>query len=294
MAAMSEAPVIVIVGPTASGKTALAIDIALRHGGEIISADSRTIFRDMDIGTAKPSIKERRGTPHWGIDLVNPGERFTAADFQSYAKQKISEIRAHGHIPVIVGGTGLYIDGVIFDYRYPREISPEERDRLELMSVDRLRQYCLDNNIKLPFNDKNKRHIIRSIIHNGIELQRSISVLSNIYVFGIAVDKSTLRTRISRRTEQMFDAGVVQEAIMLGKKYGWDNEAMTGNIYPLVREYLEGGVTLEEVKQSFNNRDWQLAKRQMTWFRRNPEISWGTPKDISERVKDVLVSGQIM
>ena len=112
------APVIVILGPTGSGKTGVSIDIARAINGEIISADSQAIYQGMDIGTAKPTKEEQQGIPHWGIDLVEPGERFTVADWKEYAEQKIKEIRARGHVPIITGGTGLYIDALIYDYQF--------------------------------------------------------------------------------------------------------------------------------------------------------------------------------
>ena len=110
--------VIVILGPTGSGKTGVAIEIAKAVGGEIISADSRAIYKGMDIGTAKPSLEEQDGVPHFGLDLVKPGERFTVADFKEYAEQKIAEIRSRGHVPIIAGGTGLYIDALVYDYQF--------------------------------------------------------------------------------------------------------------------------------------------------------------------------------
>ena len=111
-------PLVVIAGPTASGKTALAIRLAERYDGEIICADSRTIYKGMDIGTAKPSAEEQARVPHWGLDIVEPGERFTVADFKAYAERKIQEIRERDRIPFLVGGTGLYIDAVIFDFQF--------------------------------------------------------------------------------------------------------------------------------------------------------------------------------
>lgn len=284
-------PLVVIVGPTASGKTALAVDIARHHDGEIIAADSRTVFREMNIGTAKPTIEEQAGVPHWGLDLVEPGQRYTAAAFQRYANHKVAEIKSRGRLPILVGGTGLYIDGVIYDYKYPAEPSQRDRRRFEAMDVEQLYRYCLEHNIELPINDKNRRHLIRKIVHKGIADKRSSCVLSNTLVFGIAVDKATLRTRIHNRIEQMFDNGVVDEARRLGKKYGWDSESMTGSVYPLLREYIDGASTLDDAKRAFATRDWQLAKRQMTWFRRNPEICWGTADDVHHRVNDVLASG---
>ncbi len=285
-------PIIVIVGPTASGKTALAIEIARRHGGEVICADSRTVFRGMDIGTAKPTLAERDGVPHWGLDLTEPGERFTAAAFKQYTLQKIKEIRARGKIPVIAGGTGLYVDGVIFDYRYPSEPSDEDRARFESMSTEELYRYCIDTGIELPLNDKNRRHLLHAAYGLDTTVDRRTSVSDEYKVFGVAVPKQTLLNRIEVRSEHMFEDGVVDEAKRLGEKYGWDSEAMTGNIYPLVRRYLGGEVTEADVISTFQARDWQLAKRQMTWFRRNPFIAWGSVQDILSRVDQLFTSEQ--
>lgn len=273
-AARSEPPLVVIVGPTASGKTSLAIDIALRYKGEVICADSRTVFREMNIGTAKPSLEEQRGVPHWGLDLTEPGERYTAAQWQAYARQKVADIRARGRLPIIVGGTGLYVDGLLFDYEYPAQPSSDERLKFEQMSGDELYKYCIQNNIELPINDKNRRHLIGVALRNGQKEQRRESIIDNTIVVGIATCRAALINRIALRTEQMFADGVVDEASRLGKKYGWESEAMTGNIYPLIRNYLEGDTTLYETKAAFCHRDWQLAKRQLTWLRRNPFILW--------------------
>lgn len=273
-AALNQLPLIVIIGPTASGKTAAAIELASLHDGEVIAADSRTVYRGMDIGTAKPSLEQQACIKHWGFDLTEPGQRFTAAEFQRYAVDKIADIRRRRRLPIMAGGTGLYTDGVIFDYRFPEPPSPELRQTLESMSLDQLHKYCIDNNIQLPINDKNKRHLVRSIAHSQLEPKRRERLIENTLVVGIATEKEVLESRFIARAEQMFDDGVVEEAKSLGKKYGWDSEAMTGNIYPLMREYLTGAVSLEQAKSAFVIRDRQLAKRQMTWFRRNPWIVW--------------------
>ncbi len=270
----TESPLVVIVGPTASGKTSLAITLARELGGEIICADSRTIYKGMDIGTAKPSVGEQTAVSHWGIDLVEPGERFTAADFKQYALEKIAEIRARGKVPFLVGGTGLYIDAVLFDYQFGRDSDVLKRRELEQKSIEELQIYCSENNIQLPENKNNKRYLIRAIEQKGINAQRQCAPISTSIIVGIATDMNALRTKIASRSEQILTNGVVEEAIILGKKYGWQSEAMTGNIYPLIRSYIEGGQSLEVVQTSFVTMDFRLAKRQLTWFRRNPYIVW--------------------
>lgn len=274
MASGPVAPLIVITGPTASGKTSLAIDLALRYNGEIICADSRTIYKYMDIGTAKPSVEERRGVLHWGLDLVEPGEPYSAALFKNYATQKIAEIRERGHVPFLVGGTGLYIDGVVFDFQFVDLVSSTTRQKLERMNLTRLHKYCQKNNIKLPENKFNKRYVIRAIERMGSHPVAKNAPDYDTFVVGIATNTVELRSRIEKRAEQLFSDNVVEEATRLGKKYGWESEAMTGNVYALTKKYICGEINNSELKQQFVYSDWQLAKRQMTWLRRNPHLLW--------------------
>jgi len=271
--ASTVAPLIVIVGPTASGKSALAIELAREFGGEIICADSRTVYTHMDIGTAKPSIADRAAVPHWGLDLIEPGESFSAADFQKYAYEKIADIRARGNIPFLVGGTGLYVDSVVFEYEFG-PTNTELREELEKLTLEELHEYCIENNIELPENEKNRRYVIRAIEQKSINTKRLTEPQRNTIIVGIATEMNTLRERIHERSEHLFESGVVQEAKLLGERYGWDSEAMTGNIYRLVHEFLNGNITESELRTRFETSDWQLAKRQLTWLKRNPYIKW--------------------
>ena len=288
----SEPPLAVIVGPTASGKTALAIEMAKRFNGEIICADSRTIYKDMDIGTAKPTVAEQAIVPHWGLDLVAPGERFTAADFQQYANDKIVDIRSRGKVPFLVGGTGLYVDAVLFDYQFGAEPDPEQRHMLEAMTLSELHKYCQNNNILLPENSSNKRYVIRAIEQKAINNRRRTTPINNSIIVGIATDRDILRTRIEHRSEQLFADGIVEEAKRLGNKYGWKSEAMTGNIYPLVKQMLEGSLKDDELQQKFIIQDWRLAKRQLTWLKRNRFIEWYNLDAARARIIEVLESWQ--
>ena len=237
-------PLIVIAGPTASGKTGLAIDLAKELDGEIVCADSRTVFKGMDIGTAKPTKKEQAIVPHWGLDLVEPNERFTAADFKKYALATIADIRAQGKTPLLVGGTGLYVDGIIFDFEYDAAYDASLREKLDGMSVDKLIMYCKNNSILLPKNERNKRHLVRAIEQKSINTKRRDAPIENCIIVGIATNKRELNKRIEARGEQLFENGVVAEATMLGKKYGWESEAMTGNIYPIVQSYLKNRIDM--------------------------------------------------
>lgn len=276
----SKSPLIVIVGPTASGKTALAITLAKKYDGEIICADSRTLYRGMDIGTAKPTLEEQQEVPHWGIDLVEPGERFTVADFQQYARRKIKEVQHRGKQAIVVGGTGLYVDSVLYGYQFSDGFDEQLRRKLDKMSLEQLQEYCHKNNIIILQDHQNKRRIIRAIERDGQSISDNRVIAEKTIVVGIATNKNTLATRIKLRAEQMFEDKIVDEATRLGKKYGWKSEAMTGNIYPIIHKYVEGDINLEQAKELFATSDRRLAKRQMTWFRRNPNILWGTSDDI--------------
>ena len=286
----TEPPLIVIVGPTASGKTNLAIKLAKELDGEIICADSRTIYRGMDIGTAKPTLEEQQQVVHWGLDLVEPNDLYTVADFKEYAVEKIADIRARGKVPFLVGGSGLYIDAVIFDYQFGERADAAQRLQLESMTLEGLIEYCKNNNITLPENSKNKRYVVRAIERSGRNVQRQSAPISTSIIVGIATDKTILRQRIAHRSEQILTNGVVEEAIVLGEKYGWQSEAMTGNIYPLVHSYLKQEYNARQIEDMFTTSDWRLAKRQLTWFRRNPYIMWLDRSDATEYVRSTLAT----
>lgn len=287
---MKELPLVVITGPTASGKTGLAIELAKEFNGEIICADSRTIYKYMDIGTAKPTGDEQREVRHWGLDLVEPGERFTAYDFKLYADQKIAEIRSRGRIPFLVGGTGLYIDAVIFNFQFHGPEDPVLRKKLDEMTLEELHKYCIKNNIKLPQNEKNKRYVIRAIERADSSQGEDRRLIDNCIVVGISTERDLLRQRIHERASHIVTPEVVKEATKLAHNFGWHNEAMTGNIYPLIHRYIEEGISLDEVRSEFATLDWRLAKRQLTWMRRNEYIKWfdlGAAKDyLQSRLAD--------
>ncbi len=270
---MATAPLVVIVGPTASGKSGLAMRLAEQFGGEIICADSRTVYKYMDIGTVKPSAEDQSKIPHWGLDLVEPGEPFSAADFKTYAMEKIADIRERDKIPFLVGGTGLYVDGVVFDYQF-QKTDATFRAELEALSLEELYEYCVKDNIKLPENEKNKRYVIRAIERKNVKTTRLQEPQRDTIIVGITTEIETLKARIHQRSEHLFESGMIEEAMALGAKFGWESEAMTGNIYRLVHDFVDGKLTKDELKKLFETADWQLAKRQLTWLKRNPFIKW--------------------
>ena len=221
---------LVIVGPTGSGKTGVAIDVALRLGGEVISADSRAIYKGMDIGTAKPGVKEMRGVRHFGIDLVEPGERFTVVDFKKYCHEVMDDIRARGKLPIIVGGTGLYVDAVIYDYQFTENVKKTCSDRTEMSS--------------------------------------------DFVAIGVKWEKDELRSRLKERANNFFTQDIVGETKRLAEKYGWGSQAMKSNIYPIVWRMINDEISEEKARELFVFDDWHLAKRQMTWLKRNKKIIW--------------------
>lgn len=286
----AEPPLIVIVGPTASGKTGLAIDMASRYGGEIISADSRAIYKSLDIGTAKPTPAERRGIPHWAIDIVDVGDTYTVADFKDYANEKIEDIRRRGKVPFLVGGTGLYVDAVLYDYKFGAIADNKLRESLEQLSVHELIDYCIKNNIELPENVNNKRHLTRAIEQGGINRNRKNTIPANVYVVGITTDREQLYQRIEGRIEAMFRDGVVEEATSISSIHGLEIMDTLGNVYKELGRYFRGDITLKQAIEASTVSDKKLVKKQLTWLKRNGDIRWMTLDSARGYIDDVLAN----
>lgn len=272
-------PLIVIIGPTASGKTGYAIELAQIINGEIICADSRTVYRELDIGTAKPSAKEQAIVPHWGLDLVNPDERFTLYDFQQYAKSKITEIRNRGRIPILAGGTGLYVDSVIYNYQLVHEpnLDMEYRQVLEKMSLIELKSYAVSKEITLPKDWQNKRRLIRAIERRGVNTKSS-QLENSTVVIGIKTDKSVLEQRSRLRSQTMLDDGLIDETRLLLDEYGLV-EPLRRNAYGIVERYLIGELDYGQIVDEMVRSDMHLVKKQLTWWRkgkRAKDIMWGS------------------
>lgn len=273
MAASLERPLVVIVGQTASGKSDLAMRVAEAYDGEIICADSRTIYKGMDIGTAKPSKEDQIHVPHHLLDIVTPEQSYSAAQFKADANTKIAEILSRGKLPIMVGGTGLYVDAVLYNYQF-RPVDVGKRQRLAGLSLSALQAQAHKLGIAEDQIDfKNKRHLLRAVETENV-LHDTQQLRPNTLLIGLNLDREILRQRIAKRVQVMLDNGLVAEVTALGERYGWNNEALSGICYRLFGQYIRREVTLDEAVSKFVQGDMNLAKRQRTWFKRNPHIQW--------------------
>lgn len=283
------APLIVILGETASGKSALGVELAERFGGEIICADSRTVYRGLDIGTAKPTADERARVRHWGLDLVTPAERFTAAAFKAYAHKAIDDINSRGRPAIMVGGTGLYIDAVIYDFQFRPPPDPAVRAELAALSVEELQQRLHNRGIALPENARNPRHLTRALETGGASAGRG-NLRAHTLLIGLQLPRPELRRRLTARVEAMTAAGLADEVRIQAERYGWDAPGLQAPAYRAFRGYLEGSKTLQQAKDDFIQNDLSLAKRQRTWFRRNKSIHWLSTEDKSAKAVDLATT----
>lgn len=281
---------IVIIGPTASGKTGLSIRLAKKYNGEVISADSRAIYKYMDIGTAKPTKGERDGVAHFGIDLVYPDEKFTAFDFKRYALERIKEIKGRGKTPFLVGGSGLYVDAVIYDYDFSdKPVDLERRKKLNEMSVQELTEYCIKHNVTLPNNEKNKRYLVRAIENIGRKPNNNRNeIQKDFLVVGISTSRTGLEERIRKRADAIFSSNIFKESEYLLNKYDLSLESMKSNIYPIISKVLKGEISESVAKEMFIQSDLRLVKKQLTWFKRNSQIKWLPLRDAEEYIASVL------
>lgn len=267
-------PIIVIVGQTASGKSALALAAALAFGGEIICADSRTIYKGMDIGTAKPSAKDQQMVPHHGLDLIAPNEYFSAAAFKDYASIKVQEINGRRKLPIIVGGTGLYIDGYVYDYSFAGEADRSQRFELEKLSLAELQHKARKLDIdESQIDFKNHRHLSRAV-ERGNSTHERHPLPSNVLMIGLELTRVLLLERIAARVDTMFAMGFMEEVQNLVRVYGDGATGLLTPGYTAARRYLAGETTIEDAKEEFKRSDKYLAKRQQTWFKRNTDINW--------------------
>jgi tRNA dimethylallyltransferase len=287
-----EPPLVIVLGPTASGKTALSLSLAEQFDGEIVNCDSVAMYREFDIGTAKPTASERVRAPHHLLDCVAPTGHVTAGEYARQARHVLDEIKARGHLPIVVGGTGLYLRALL-DGLFPAPQRSEElRQRLRERAESRGSIYLhrillrLDRAAaeKIHANDTPK--LIRAIEvclasrQKMTELwqQRGRDPLRGFHILrlGLDPDRQALYDRINRRAQQMFESGLIEETQRLLEKYSNAAGPLSSLGYKQAAQYLRGELTREQTLQSAQQAHRNYAKRQMTWFRREPEVTWLT------------------
>lgn len=286
--------IIAIVGPTASGKTSWSLRLAEEIGGEIISADSRQIYQKMTIGTAKvPGEWKWTGLrrtylvndiPHHLVDFLDPGKVFTVAEFRDKALKYVRLAESNGHIPIVVGGTGLYVEALIDNYSIPR-VNPNKklRESLEHKSVEELIALLkqMDPETAEKIDAKNKRRLIRALevcIFTGepfsAQRQKGESLFDALLI-GIDVPRDMLYQRIDERVDEMMKQGLEKEIrALIKQKYSWDLPSMNGIGYKEMRSYIEGKESLEHAVSMLKRDTRRLARKQLTWFRRDKRIIW--------------------
>lgn len=275
--------VIAIVGATASGKTAYAVELAKKIGGEIISADSRLVYKGFDIGTAKPSEAEQDGIPHHMIDIVEPEFEYSAGLYKKQAEQKIEQITQRGNIPIIAGGTGLYIDILLQNYDLP-QIDTDMQLRHELKKLANEELYAMladiDSEAVLGINPNDRKKIIRAIEiikTTGKKLNQSRGISQTQYDIewiGKNFERDILYDRINKRVEGMIEAGLAEETKLLLEKHGRISNLTDTIGYREILGYLDNRYSLCDAVELLKKNTRNYAKRQLTWFRRNKNIKW--------------------
>lgn len=288
---MMKQPLIILTGPTASGKTSLSVSLAKKIGGEIISADSMQVYRYMDVGSAKVTKEEMEGVPHHLIDVLDPKEPFDVVRFQTMAKEALKRIRDNGHIPIVAGGTGFYIQALLNDIDFTENDSDTEyRSMLEALSREKGAEYLHE---MLRQNDpesaeaihaNNTKRVIRALefykktgkkisAHNEEERNRQSPYNFAYYV--LTMERARLYERIDRRVDMMMENGLLGEVMQL-KELGCSREmvSMQGLGYKEILDYLNGEISLEEAVYIIKRDTRHFAKRQLTWFKREREVEW--------------------
>ncbi len=299
-------PLIIITGPTAVGKTALSIRLAKAIGGEIISADSMQVYRHMDIGSAKITKEEMDGVPHYLINVLDPNEEFNVTVFQKMAKEAAEEIYSHGNIPIVTGGTGFYIQALLYDIDFT-ENGEDNSIRKELETLGQEKGagflHCLlrdiDPDSAAEIHENNMKRVIRAIEyyrqtgeriseHNKRERQKKSPYDFLYYV--VNTDRSSLYERIDRRVDLMLEQGLVEEVMNL-KDMGLtrDMVSMQGLGYKEILDYLQGKYTLEEAVYVLKRDTRHFAKRQITWFKRERDVRWLNLPDFKDDPDQVLL-----
>lgn len=282
-------PLVVILGPTGVGKSQLALRLARRLDGEILSADSRQVYRYMDIGTAKPSLEERKLVPHHLIDLVDPDEEFNLALFLELTNRKLEEVRSRGRIPLLVGGTGLYIWAFLEGWRLPPappnlELRKELEERARVEGIDSLHQelWEVDPEAAQKIDPRNVKRVIRALEVYRVcgrrfsELSQRSPLRAGTLIIGLHLPRPELYRRIDLRVEEMIRKGLVEEVHwLLEQGYSPSLPSMSGVGYRQICQYLQGGLSLPEAVQRIKYETHRFARHQYAWFRLEDErIHW--------------------
>ena len=300
---MNKPKVIVICGPTASGKTTLSIQLAQKINGEIISSDSMQIYKDMNIGTAKPDQQEMQGIKHYLLDFVSPDERYSVADYKKDAENAIEDILQKGKVPIIVGGTGLYVDSLIYGIEYPNiefdeNYRKELERRVEKEGLEKLYEKAkkIDPQAMKKISRNDQKRILRVLeIYNATgktkteqEIEsRKNEVKYDYRVFAINMDREKLYDRINKRVDVMIQKGLIEEVENLLKKYNEFPTAMQGLGYKEVVEYIQGKVLKEDMIENIKRESRRYAKRQITWFKKNKQTIWIGPNDLQMILNEI-------
>lgn len=280
--------VLVILGPTASGKSDLGVQLAKKLNGEIISADSRQVYKGLDIGTGKITQKEMKGIPHYLLDVADPKRTFSVTRFQKLGRQAIKKILAKGKLPIIVGGTGLYIDALIYDYLLP-QVKPNLPLRKELEKLDTEKLFSKlkirDPERASRIDSRNRRRLIRALeilavqpIPSPSEVLKKTSPYE-VTKIGLRRNPEELKTLINQRLQKRFKKGMVREVqkLLVTKKITHKRLEDLGLEYRYISRYLRGLITKSEMIQQLETESYHYAKRQITWFKRDKEIEWIDP-----------------
>jgi tRNA dimethylallyltransferase len=287
---MEKPKVIMICGPTASGKTTLSIALAKKIEGEIVSADSMQIYQDMNIGTAKPTEEEKQGIPHYVMDYVSPEMRYSVAEYKKEAKKAIHTILAKGKMPIVVGGTGLYLDSLLYEIDYPEiELDEAYRQKLDQLAQEKGLTYLYEKakqidplaTAKISPNDRKRIQRILEIYHATGKTKTEQEIASrqkevefDYHVYALSWDRAILYERINQRVDLMIEQGLIEEVQNIQKKYTCFPTAMQGLGYKEVVDYLEGKLTKEEMIEKIKQETRRYSKRQLTWFRKNKQTIW--------------------
>jgi len=278
--------IIVVVGPTASGKSTLAVDTAKRFSGEVISADSRQVYRGLDVASGTITDEEMRGIPHHLLNVADPHEQFTVVDFKQKAEAAINDILARDHLPIVAGGSGFYIQSVVDNFT-PPPVEPNQALRNELQQKDTEELHSIlqemDQRRAAEIDENNPRRLIRAI-EIADELGHVPKKEDNPPKFdclqiGLTLSKETLRERIHERTILRLKEGMIKEARQLHEGgLSYERMKQLGLEYELLAKYLESNIeTKEELQKAIETADWQYARKQMSWFRRDDRIQWHHP-----------------